>query len=181
MSASGSPAPIILSPFANERVREWPLAHFRRLIELILRHDRLPVLVVGTRAQRVRANALVRGFSASSVTNACGTMSWDEVRSAVGAAPYVVANNSGIAHLAAALGRWTLCLFASSHADIEWMARGPRAIIISLALPCAPCDIGGNPCPNGVACMAELKPDEAYSRFCDIRARLAGPTAGAAP
>ncbi len=107
MSFGGSP-PVLVSPFANERVRQWPWQHYRALIEMVVREHGHPVVVVGTRAQRTTANAIVRGLSSETVTNACGVWSWQELIQAVDVAPYVVANNSGVAHLAASRGRWTL-------------------------------------------------------------------------
>ena len=150
------PRPVVISPFANERVREWPTRNYRELIELIWREHGLPAIIVGTRAQRAVANDLVRGLSSERVRNTCGYLSWGELTEAVDAAPYVIANNSGIAHLAAARGRWTLCVFSGSHAYNEWMPRGPFVVTVGRALPCSPCELGTDRCPNNIACMARI-------------------------
>ena len=165
--------PVVISPFANERVRQWPAAHFRELVELIWRQHGLQTLIVGTRAQRAQANALVRGFSSELVANRCGTMSWGELVAAVDAAPYVVANNSGVAHLAAGRGRWTLCIFAASHSPAEWAPRGPFVVTVLRSLACAPCSLGADLCPNGVACMTGLLPQEVFWRFEQARTQVA--------
>ncbi len=57
-----------------------------------------------------------RVASSEQVSNACGKLRWAELVEAIDEAPYVVANNSGVAHLAARRGRWTLCIFSASHA-----------------------------------------------------------------
>ncbi len=67
----------------------------------------------------------------------------EQLTAAVDAAPYVIANNSGVAHLAAARGLWTLCIFSASHAYTEWMPRGPFVVTVTMALPCSPCALGG--------------------------------------
>jgi ADP-heptose:LPS heptosyltransferase len=156
---------VVISPFANERMRDWPPDHFRRFIELALRDNDTRVVVVGTRAQRARANEIVRNFSASDVANACGQMSWSELVATIDSAAYVVANNSGVAHLASSRQRWTLCLFSNSHSYIEWMPRGPRTVVLSRAPACAPCEMGGDRCPNGRTCMTGLEPDKAFELF----------------
>lgn len=158
-------APVVVSPFANERLRQWPWRHFRSLIEMIVGEHGLPVVIVGVRAQRASANDIVRGLSSETVMNACGSWSWTEVVRAVDAAPYVVANNSGVAHLAAERGRWTLCVFAASHAFNEWMPRGPKVVTVVKAVPCSPCEIGIERCPNGVDCMVGLQPADVFWCF----------------
>jgi ADP-heptose:LPS heptosyltransferase len=163
------PRAVVISPFANERVRQWPARNYRELIGLIRREHGLPVMIVGTRGQRVVANDLVRGLSSEWATNACGVLSWRELTEAVDAAPYVVANNSGVAHLAAVRGCWTLCLFSGSHAYNEWMPRGPLVVTVGRVLPCSPCALGGDRCINHVACMAELQPSEVFWRFDHAR------------
>jgi ADP-heptose:LPS heptosyltransferase len=158
-------SPVVISPFANERVRQWPHGHFRELVDLIWREHGLPVVIAGTRGQRALANEIVRGLSSERVRNACGTMSWAELVAAVDAAPYVVANNSGVAHLAAGRAKWTLCVFAASHAYNEWMPRGPLVVTIAKAVACSPCSVGLDFCPYGVACMVDLKPSDVFWRF----------------
>lgn len=161
-------APVVMSPFANERVREWPSRRYRDLIEIIWRVHGFPVVIAGTRSQRALANRLVRGLPSDRVMNACGALSWDGLVAAIDAAPYVVSNNSGVAHLAARRGRWTLCIFAASHAYNEWMPLGRRVVVVSQVIACSPCQIGRDFCPNGVACMTELKADEVFWRFHEV-------------
>ena len=172
MADDGAPFPVVISPFANERVRQWPWRHYRALIQLIVREHDLPVVVVGVRAQRASANDIVRGLSSERVVNACGVWTWAELVEAIDRAPYVVANNSGVAHLAAAHGRWTLCVFAASHAHNEWMPRGPRVVTMVKSTPCSPCEIGIERCPNGVSCMVEMRPEDVFYRFDDVRSSV---------
>ena len=73
------------------------------------------------------------------------------------------------ARLAAARRRWTLCLFSGGHAYNEWMPRGPFVVTVGRALPCSPCELGTERCPNNVACMTELPPSEVFWRFDHAR------------
>ena len=90
---SATAPPIVVAPFANERIREWPPEHFRHLIELLLADPRARIAVVGTLAQRARAHDIVRAFPAPRVENTCGRLSWDGLLALIDAAPFVVANN----------------------------------------------------------------------------------------
>jgi ADP-heptose:LPS heptosyltransferase len=163
MSAPG--APIVLAPFANERVREWPLSNFHRFIERGLKDD-LTFAVSGTWAQRALANTLVQPFPADKVQNLCGTTAWKDMHHLLCRAPFVVANNSGIAHLAADLGQWVLCLFAGSHSWMEWMPRGPKVVTLARMPACAPC--GRGECPNNRDCMVNLSADFAYNEIRSV-------------
>jgi ADP-heptose:LPS heptosyltransferase len=163
------PRAVVVSPFANERARQWPARNYRELIGLIWREHGFAAMIVGTRGQRAVANDLVRGLSSDQAMNTCGALRWEELIEAVDAAPYVIANNSGVAHLAAGRRRWTLCLFSGSHAYSEWMPRGPFVVTVGKALPCSPCELGTERCPNNVACMTELPPAEVFWRFDHAR------------
>ena len=162
---------MLLAPFANERMREWPFGHYRSLIARALTIPSLSVHVVGTPSQRARANALVRGFPSTSVVNDCGKLSWEQLLEKIDRAALVVANNSGIAHVAAQREKWTVCLFAGSHSWIEWMPRGTNVIVISKDVPCGPCELGSDPCPNDLICMTRLEPDFVFERCRRILAR----------
>ena len=157
--APNLPVPVIMAPFANERVREWPVQHYRELIELIWRIHGFPTMIVGTRAQRAKANDLVRGLSSELAINSCGAIDWEQVLAAVYAAPYVVANNSGIAHFAAGLGRWTLCLFSASHSFMEWMPTGGEDSLWSAKLcPARHAPSEGRIVPTGLRACATCAP-----------------------
>jgi ADP-heptose:LPS heptosyltransferase len=172
MTMSGIRSPVIIAPFANERIKEWPLSYYRALSEIIWAEHGRRVLVVGTRAHWSAGNDLVRGLSTLQITNSCGFLSWPELLCAVDAAPYVVANNSALAHVAASRERWTLCLYAGSHRYNEWIPRGRRVVVLSAMVPCAPCGIGDGLCPNNVACMQELAPERVFRLFSEIRGDL---------
>lgn len=155
-------APIVLAPFANDRTREWPEANFRRFIERGLEEGR-HFEIMGALAQRTMADSLVRPFPADRVASFCGTIPWPEVKARLGSAAFVVANNSGLAHVSASMGQWTLCVFSGRHSWIEWMPRGPRVVTLSRAPACSPCDF--DRCPNQYDCMANLDADFAYDEI----------------
>ena len=159
----------VVAPFANERVREWSIGHFRDAIALLIKTHQ--VTVIGTKAQRLRANQLVRGFSSNDAVNMCGRMQWADVLEMIEASDIVLANNSGIAHVAASRGKWTLCVFAGSHPYHQWMPIGPRAVTVTMRTACSPCEIGSGRCPNGVACMASLEAGFVLELFHAARRR----------
>jgi len=68
-----------------------------------------------------------------------------------------VGHDSGLTHVAAALGRPTIVLFGPTRVS-RWAPRGPHVRVVSTGLPCAPCsDYGQRVCPLGARrCLDEL-------------------------
>jgi heptosyltransferase-2 len=156
--AAGTQA-IVLAPFANERIREWPLENFRRFIDIGIA-DGHRFVICGAPAHRVVANELVRSFRADFVDNRCGLTSWPVLRDTLKSARFVVSNNSGIAHLTASMGQWVLCVFGGRHSWQEWMPLGPKVLTIARMPTCSPCD--SNLCPNNLVCLRDVDATMAY-------------------
>jgi ADP-heptose:LPS heptosyltransferase len=161
-------SPIIMAPFGTERGKEWPLERFRELALLLFDRLGLQSVIVGAPHQRSRANEIVRGLSNLAVKNACGAMTWNEVRGMLVRARCAVVNNSGIAHLAAALGTRTVCIFGGAHDVTEWHPRGPRVVIVRRKVVCSPCMILASTCPNGLACLTEITAEQVFSIIRDF-------------
>jgi len=82
----------------------------------------------------------------------------------------VLANDSGAAHLAAALGAPTVTLFGST--DPRWTApRGPAAIALWERLRCAPCFRRTCPLADAYACLRVLDPAAAAAALLAVADR----------
>lgn len=155
---------IVIAPFSNSAIRDWPSAHFATLIDLLL--DRWPersglIRVIGTPGQRPRVDSIVRTYPADRVTNDCGRMPWPEVVTELRTAACVVGNNSGIAHLAAFFDTPTVCIFGGSHQRLEWRPIGFNVTLLSRTIGCSPCHLDhGASCAYGLACLWEIEPGE---------------------
>ncbi|MFL5267064.1 MAG: glycosyltransferase family 9 protein, partial [Stellaceae bacterium] len=70
------------------------------------------------------------------------------------------ANNSGVAHLAAACGRPTLAIYSGSHQPQEWGPRGQTVRTITALVSCSPCGYEKlELCPNDHLCMSLIEPE----------------------
>jgi ADP-heptose:LPS heptosyltransferase len=161
---------LVVAPLSNDPLRDWPLPCFAELVRLCLGRLDAEIDCVGIRAQRVAVNQIVRGFPPDRVRNLCGAMAWADTAELVRSASCVIANNSGIAHLAAGLGVPTVCVFGASHNPYEWMARGPFVTTVHKRTGCAPCAFGTlSDCPFDKRCLREIPPEtvfEAVRRAC---------------
>lgn len=153
---------IVVSPFSNGLIRDWPPEHYADLIGLLL--EDLPdevVRVVGTANQRKDAYRIVRNLPADRVKNDCGLISWDAVTDLVRDASCVIGNNSGIPHLAGFYKVPTVCIFGGSHQRMEWRPLGPNVVVMSRTIGCSPCHIDHRlTCLYDKACLREIAPRE---------------------
>ncbi len=152
---------IVIAPFSNSDIRDWPLAHFGDLIGRLLQRWEQPrvVRVIGTRNQRLRANEIVRPYQADRVFNDCGRHDWPDVVEQMKSAACVIGNNSGVAHLAASFGVPTVCVFGGSHQRFEWRPMGATVCVVSRAIGCSPCQRDhGQTSPYDKACLRAIDP-----------------------
>jgi ADP-heptose:LPS heptosyltransferase len=176
-------ADIVIAPFSNSDIRDWPAGSFQRLIECLQKaHSRDGLIrVIGAGSQTLRAREIVRSFSSDRVRNDCGRP-WREVVDLLHSAACVVGNNSGVAHLAARIGRPTVCIFSGAHQRIEWRPLGRNVVVLSRAIACAPCHLHrAADCPFGKACLEQITPEtvsEAVLEVIDRQRRIDAAVSG---
>jgi len=117
--------------------KEWPAAHFVRLIdELAARHDTECVLV-GAPGERSRCNQIASGSSNGAIV-AAGETGVGELIALLKLAGGFVGNDSGAMHLAAALGQPTVGIFGSTNPH-RTGPLGPKTKVLWQHLSCSPC------------------------------------------
>jgi lipopolysaccharide heptosyltransferase II len=121
--------------------KRWP--HFGALSA----QASLPVVLLGAEKDREAAKGVAG-------TNLVGRTTLDEAIALIGGAAVVVSNDSGLMHVAAALGRPLVALFGSSSPERTPPA-SPAARVLWLKLECSPCF--ARECPLGhFRCMKEI-------------------------
>jgi heptosyltransferase-3 len=124
LAARGAPPqPYLLHPGSGSPKKNWPARHFIELARLLDARAQCPLFLVGEADQEV-ADFLRR--KAPDIPLLSG-LDLPEVAGVLCAASAYVGNDSGISHLAAALGRPALVLFGPSNPDL-WSPRGARVL-----------------------------------------------------
>lgn len=165
---------VIVAPFSNSVIRDWSPRHVSEMISLLLDTPEVTGLirVIGAPGQRLGACEIVRFHPSDRVVNECGRLPWVQVLDSLRHAACVIGNNSGIAHLAGALGTPTVCVFGGSHQRLEWRPRGQNVVVVSRVIGCSPCHLDhGHSSPYSKACLRDIQPAQVRDAAVMIMAR----------
>jgi len=131
---------VVFAPGAEfGAAKRWPARHFAALAQAIFAHDpQAQVALLGSPKDKPACDeimALVRG---GSMFNAAGSTSLEEAIALIARAQAVVANDSGLLHIASSLNRPVIALYGPTDPDhappFSEIARS-----MSLRLQCSPC------------------------------------------
>lgn len=155
--------------FAADAYKAWPLDKARQLLERALADwPSLAVVLSGGPGEREKLAQLVAGLPPERVANLAGALSLEESAACLADARLVVAPDTGVLHLAAALDKPTVALFAPTSADLV----GPRSAtarhhVIQKPPTCEPCLT--KHCPHTPRhCMDQITVEEALAAMGDI-------------
>jgi heptosyltransferase-2 len=116
-----------------------------------------PVLL-GT-ADDTQTAALVTAASGGPVASLVGRDRPDLLPQLLSRLRCLVSGDTGVAHLAAAVGVATVTLFGPTDRRLT-APRGPGARVLDRAVPCAPCFLPT--CPIDHICLGRIEPDEVF-------------------
>ncbi len=143
----------IVAGSANDPAKRWPAAAYARLIDLLHRQWGAHPLLLGSDADRP-LNDEIGAMCGVETTNLSGG-SLVDLAATLLRCRMIVGNDTGGAHLAAALGRPTAVIFGPTD-PARSCPRGDRVVVLSARRFCQPCGYGD--CPLDHACMEKLDP-----------------------
>jgi len=151
----GRPAAALAPGAEYGPAKRWPARYFGELAQGLAAHG-CAVWVIGSKNDR-QAGAEIERHSGGVCRNLCGETTLAEAIDLLASAALVVSNDSGLMHVAAALGKPLIALYGSSSPGYT-PPLSPNARILKLDLPCSPCF--QRECPLGhFNCMMQLTPD----------------------
>ncbi len=158
--------PVAVDPGSNAPFKRWPVERFRELIERLLAAG-FGVVLVGQpdRATKRVLETLPRS-AGGALEMFDGCFSLAQTAAILARARLFVGNDSGLAHLAAALGTPTVVIFGPTD-ERKWGLSDERHAVVRRAIGCAPCCIFGYRkfCRHS-ACIRDL-PLEAVLAACE--------------
>ncbi|GAA5184161.1 lipopolysaccharide heptosyltransferase II [Niveibacterium umoris] len=153
---AAEPRPVVFCPGAEYGpAKRWPEKHYAELARRLASQGQ-PVWILGSKKDAPVSAAIVQQ-SGGAALDLCGRTSLGEAISLIAHARYAVTNDSGLMHVAAALGTPLVALFGSSSPNYT-PPLSEQAAVIWLKLPCSPCF--KRECPLGhLDCLNKITPD----------------------
>lgn len=139
----------VVVPGARWPNKRWSAASFAAVAAGLQDAEGLEPVIAGDAADREAAEA-VRALVPGRPAVVAGRTGLPLLAALLKNARVVIANDSGPAHLAAAVGAPVVALFGPTHEAFGFAPRGEWVRVISRDLPCRPCTVhGGVRCPRG--------------------------------
>ncbi|WP_091375740.1 glycosyltransferase family 9 protein [Geodermatophilus sp. DSM 45219] len=143
----------VLHPGASSPTRMWPVERYAAVGDA-LAADGLAVVVTGGPGERPLGAAVAAAMRAPAV-DLTGATGLGGLAALLRDAAVLVGNDTGSAHLAAAVGARSVTVFLPGD-PVRWAHRGPRHRAVVADVPCAPCP--HLVCPIDFRCADSVRP-----------------------
>jgi len=144
---SGGPF-VAVCPGGSSDHKRWSAGRFAELVSILRSRD-YPVVVIGSELDRAVVEAVVQAGDDAPLRTFVG----NDIRLIAGLlslCPVTVTNDSGLMHLAAAVGSRVGAVFGSTSPALGFAPTAGGCRVISLDLDCSPCSYHGTvPCRLG--------------------------------
>ncbi len=155
---------IALSFRAVAESRRWGKDNYIELIKKIIAELKLKVVLVGTEDDKNIGDEIASACGTDAVKNMAGVTSIREVASVISLAKLFVGNDSGPAHIAAAVGVPVVVLSGADDPKSTSPIASDKVLLFQDQLECISCV--KNVCPNKgedfMACMREITVDRTF-------------------
>jgi heptosyltransferase-2 len=146
----------------NSRAKRWPEDSFAALADRLMETLGSRIVFIGAASERAGADQIIQQMRRRGAVNLAGKTSMAELIGALDSCDLIISNDTGPAHIAAALGRPTLTIFGPTN-EFETAPRGVRAESIRAeGVECERCML--RDCPIDHRCMTRIVPSEVFER-----------------
>ncbi len=159
---------------ANHFTKRYPEERYASVISRVTSEMDLQVMLIGGQEDAVAAEriiSLLPAASRSKVRSMAGIASLMQSAALLERSDLVLANDTGLMHIASAFGRRLLVLFGSSVREFGFLPWDtPFELFETTGLDCRPCShIGRDSCPEGhFRCMNDLDAGRIASRILEL-------------
>lgn len=147
----------VIVPGARWETKKWSPEKFGRLASML----DMKSIIIGS-ASDIEISKRIEAASKGKALSTAGYTDIKELISIIRGARYVVTNDSGPMHIAAALGIPVIAIFGPTNPE-RTGPYGKKHIIISSDIPCAPCY--KKRCKT-MRCMEDISVEQVYKEIC---------------
>ena len=156
-----------LAPGSGAREKNWPVASFRAVADWWRRHTCGAVVVILGPVEEERGDYSALCAGAVVARN----LNLGELSALLARSELYLGNDSGVSHLAAALGVVTAVLFGPSNVA-RWAPRGKNVTVLTQNTDCSPCTVSTmKSCPHR-KCLTTLEPEYVITKLAGLAEQL---------
>lgn len=158
---------ILIFPGATSFTKKWLPEYFIELINLI--PAEYQIVIAGGKSE-IELCAEIGKKCNNQVIDLCAKTTIRQLISLIKQARAVIANDSGPAHLAAALSKPQITIFGATSPKLGFAPLNDKNVLISQNLPCSPCSLhGSDSCPlRHLNCMKAITPQIVHKELLKI-------------
>ena len=156
---------VVLHPGASSPTRRWPVQRYAAVGDA-LAADGWDVVLTGVPGER-GISAALRERMRAPATDLTGATSLGGLAALLRDGAVLVGNDTGTAHLAAAVGARSVTVFLAGD-PVRWAHAGPRHRAVVADVPCAPCP--HLECPIDFRCAGSVRPPDVLAAVRDVLA-----------
>ena len=143
----------------NSRAKRWPVEAYAALADRLIESQRQVLLIGSQEEAEVSKDVMSRMRHRPIVLT--GKTTLDQITAVLATVDLVVTNDTGPAHIGAALGRPTIVIFGPTN-PLTTRPFSPEAEVLRHPPECAPCML--RDCPIDHRCMTAITVDEVFER-----------------
>lgn len=153
---------IVLCPGSLSRYKRWPVASYVSVAKHLI-HKGHSIILVGGKNDRAEAAEVMHLINRPEIHNLTGALNIKEVAELFSESALFVGGDSGLAHLAAAVGIPRVSLFGSTD-DRKWARADDHSHVVRRPVACSPCAMFGyyKSCQT-IECMSGISVDDVSS------------------
>jgi len=149
----------VFVPGASKNTKKWPLEYFLQLAEMVYKKFNIRPVFVDSQPLNIKHDFL---------TDFGGKTNLRELAYILDKAEFVVSNDTGPAHMAAAVSTPLFVIFGSTIPQFGFRPVSEAPVFLfERKLRCRPCSLHGKGrCPRGdLLCLKDIKPEEVFKKI----------------
>ena len=144
---------VVVHPGGNWDLKRWPVHHFTRLIDELMKDGKVKVVISGSDQDVVLTEAIVSGLRRKPIILA-GKVDLRQLMALMKRADCVVSADSGPLHIASSVGTNAIGIFGPTRPEITGPRGSGRAVILQRDVGCNRRPCYNLECPDNICMQA---------------------------